>query len=189
MNGITLENFPDWFFSIFDPRWAQIFGFISFFLICLYLLIRLIAWGFRALRQKAKPTVQFTIDDVNHVVFKKKGYLTFDLYIANASATPLTILQTGFVLSDGSEIVIRDENENTKKPDKPEIEPGETAFFDNCDFYYTILRSGIIFKKIERLFVDVRGIGRVYGETNINPLLNDHQIREILTDAKGLHGF
>ena len=189
MNGITLENFPDWFFSIFDPRWAGIFGFLAFFLILLYLVIRLFAWLVRISKARPKASVQFKIDDVNHVLFKKKGYVTFDLYVSNSGSTPITVLQTGFVLSDGSELVIRDADGNAKKPDKPELEPGDNAFFDNCDFYYTITQHGINYKKIERLFVDLRAAGRIYGETNINPLLNDRHIRDILTDVKGLNGF
>ena len=72
---------------------------------------------------------------------------------------------------------------------RSELDPGENAFYDNCDFYYTIAQHGANYKKIERLFVDLRAVGRVYGETNINPLLNDRHIRDILTDVKGLNGF
>ena len=184
------NQFIDWFFTVFDPRWAQFFGFAAFWLLVVSFVIRCLAALIRRLtRKKTKPIIQFRIDDVNHALFKKKGYLTFDLILSNTSSIPFTILQAGVVLADGSEAVIRDEAGNAKTPDNSLVEPGQNALFDNCDFFYTVHRNGLVYKKIDRLFADLRGIGRVYGETNINPLLNDRQIRDILTDIKGLNGF
>lgn len=185
-----MNVFLDQFSQLVDPRLAQFLGVAAFVLVFLDILLRIIFFiASRPRKDKSAPNALFKIDDVTHELFKKKGFLTFDLYISNAGSTPIEILQAGFVLADGAEIVIRDEAGNARTPDKVVVEPGQNAFYDNCDFYYTIYKDGILYKKIDRLFVDIRGIGRIYGSAHINPLLNDKQIRGILTDRKGLHGF
>ncbi|NMA12684.1 MAG: hypothetical protein GX933_05820 [Chloroflexi bacterium] len=169
---------------------AEKLGVVGFLLVALLYII-LIICGITGLfaRKKEMANLHFIIEDVKHEMFKKKGFVLFDLYIRNTGSTPVEILQTGFVLSDGSKRAIYSEPHQLKLPDHTILLPGQEAFYDNCDLFYALNENGVSYKKITGMFADVKNGKRFYGKTDINPILNDQTIRSILTDQKGLNGF
>lgn len=183
----SLTETINWFVSLNQAEKLGVIGFVLSAALYLFMIIRGIIRLFSYKRTKA--TLSFIIEDVKHEVFKKKGYVLFDLYIRNNGSTPVEILQTGFVLSDGSERVIYGGPHMLKLPDNSLLLPGQEAFYDDCDLFYTLNTNGISYKKITGMFADIRNSERFYGKPDINPLLNDQTIRAILTDKKGLNGF
>ena len=181
------ENISGWFASL---DLADLLGIIGFFLSVIIILFEIIKTISRAARKdKSLPNFSIKLEDVTHEMFKKKGFVTFDLYIQNEGYSPVEILRTGFVLSDGSEKTLYQEPHKIKLPDVSILQPGSEAFYDNCDLFFTLNDDGICFKKITGIFVDVKDKPRYYGKTDIHPFLNDLTIRGILTDKKGVNGF
>lgn len=184
---IFFERISEWFASL---DLADLLGVIGFFLSVIIILSKIIQAISKAARKdKSLPNFSFKLEDVTHEMFKKKGFVTFDLYIRNEGHSPVEILRTGFVLSDGSEKTIYQEPHKIKLPDISFLQPGSEAFYDNCDLFYTLNNDGICYKKITAIFIDLKDKPRYYGKTDIHPLLNDLTIRGILTDKKGMNGF
>lgn len=185
--GIFFQGIFDWFSSL---NLADLLGVIGFLLSALIFLVS-IGRFFSRFFKREKSVLQFRtrIEDVTHQIFKKKGFVTFDLYIRNENHIPVEILRTGFVLSDGSEKTLYEEDHKLKLPDNSIIEPGREAFYNDCDLFYTLNNQGVCYKKIMGIFIDLKGKPRFVCKADIHPFLNDLTIRGILTDKKGMNGF
>lgn len=184
---LFLESIPAWFSSL---DLADLLGVIGFVLSVIIILTNIIGRLSRIKKKdKSLPDLSFKLEDVKHEMFKKKGFVTFDLYIRNNGLQPVEILRTGFVLSDGTEKAIYQEPHKIKIPDVSILDPGAEAFYDDCDLFFTINDDGVNYKKITSAFVDLRDKSRYYADLDIHPFLNDLTIRGILTDKKGLNGF
>lgn len=178
------------------PAWlgsldlADLLGIIGFFLSSIIVLIKIIQLISKiGKKDRSKPKLAFKLEDVTYEMFKKKGFVTFDLYVQNDGYTPVEILRTGFTLSDGTEKTLYQEPHKIKLPDVSILEPGVEAFYDDCDLFFTINNDGVNYKKITGVFVDLKNKPRYYAELDIHPFLNDLTIRGNLTDKKGLNGF
>lgn len=187
LSALSFTETVRWFTSLNLAEKLGVIGFLLIILPYIILIIRGIARLFA--RKKEKVNLRFIVEDVKHEMFKKKGFVLFDLYIRNTGSTPVEILQAGFVLSDGSERAIYSEPHQLKLPDHTVLLPGQEAFYDNCDLFYALNENGVSYKKITGMFADVKNGARYYGTPDINPILNDQTIRAILTDQKGLNGF
>ncbi len=185
--GLFFQGIFNWFSSL---NIADLLGVIGFFLSTMIFIISIYRFLARLLkREKAVSQFQIRIEDVTHQMFKKKGFVTFDLYIQNESHFPVEISRTGFVLSDGSEKTLYEEDNKLKLPDISLLEPGRKAFYNDCDLFYTLNNQGICYKKITGFFIDIKDKPRFVGKADIHPFLNDLTIRSILTDKKGMNGF
>ena len=185
--GIFFQEISNWVSSL---DLADLLGVIGFLLSALMILISIVRILIRSFRRE-KSVLQFhtRIEDVTHQIFKKKGFVTFDLYIRNENHIPVEILRTGFVLSDGTEKTLYEEDHKLKRPDISIIEPGREAFYNDCDLFYTLNDQGVCYKKIMGIFIDIKDKPRFVSKVDIHPFLNDLTIRGILTDKKGLNGF
>lgn len=169
---------------------AELLGVIGFILSVLIIFVGFIRWIFHfSKRTKITPALSFKLEDVNHEMFKKKGFVTFDLYVRNNGQIPIDLLQVGLLLSDGTELPIYDEPHKLKTPDISMINSGQEAFYDNCDLYLALNSSTPNYKKITGFYADMRNAPRFYAKADIHPLLNDQTLRGILTDRKGMNGF
>ncbi len=120
--------------------------------------------------------------------FQEKGFVSFDLYVRNNGTEPIDLIRVGFVMSDG-QVGIYQQPHVVKLPDISHLQAGQEAFYNDCDLFYVLNDEGINYKKIIGLFADVRNAPRVVVKSDVHPLLNDHAVRGILTDQKGLNGF
>lgn len=176
-----------WFSGLSLAEKLGVIGFILSSLISIIYIIKWIAHLFR--REKRKVSLSFKLEDVTHEMFKKKGFVTFDLYVRNDGDSPIEILQSGLILADGTEIPIYEEPHKIKAPDNVIVQPGHEAFYDNCDLFQILNVNGVNYKKIVGFYADVKGAPRFRTEGDIHPLMNDQIVRGILTDKKGLNGF
>jgi hypothetical protein len=182
-----MNNIINWFSSL---SLAELLGVIGFILSTLIILVNLIRWIVRIPAGKRTQTeLRFKLEDVNHEMFKKKGFVSFDLFVRNDGKAPVNILHVGLVMADGSELPIYEEPHKLKTPDISIIAPGQEAFFDNCDLFMTLNGNGTNYKKIIGFYADLRNSPRFYANADIHPLLNDQIVRGLLTDIKGLNGF
>ena len=162
------------------------FLFCVIFLICLiiYLIVKLVKSN-----QKPPLDLTFKLEDAALESFRKKSFVTFDLYVQNTGRRQIEISRVGFVMSDGSEKTFYQEPHVIKVPDKLILEPGEEAFYDDCDLYYCLSERPPYYKKVTGLFADVKGYPRLTKTADIPAVVNDQAIRSLLTDKKGVNGF
>ena len=186
-----MENFSneiEWFQSL---ERAEKMGVSAFWFCCLMVLATVICLIVSLLKKKSRPKINldFKLEDAAFQSFRKKGFVTFDLYVQNIGRKAVEISRVGVVMADGSEKAIFQEPHVLKTPDKAALQPGEEAFYDDCDLYYCLNERPPYYKKIIGLFVDVKGYPRFIQKHDIPALLNDQTIRATLTDQKGVNGF
>lgn len=165
---------------------------VTAFLFCALLILVFIIWLIvRIIRSFRKPAldIAFKMEDVALESFRKKSFVTFDLYVQNIGRKPIEISRVGFVMADSSEKTFYQEPHVIKVPDTQTVAPGEEAFFDDCDLFYCLNEKTPYYKKITGLFVDVKGYPRLTKIADIPAVMNDQAIRAILTDQKGVNGF
>ncbi len=170
---------------------ASFLGVTAFLLWCLFILIliiRLIAALVKKCR-KPKLNILFKVEDVTLESFRKKSFVTFDVYLQNTGRTPIEIKRVGFVMADGSEKTFYEEQHVIKTPDRSALAPGEEAFYNDCDLFYCLGERPPYYKKITGLFADVTGYPRCVQSADIPAVMNDQAIRVVLTDKKGVNGF
>jgi len=186
MNQISAEI--NWYLSLEKADFLGVTAFLFCALFLIVLIIRLIA---RILGSFRKPEVDivFKIEDVSLESFRKKSFVTFDLYVQNIGRSPIEISRVGFVMADGTEKTFYQEPHTIKVPDRPTIAPGEEAFYDDCDLFYCLNERPPFYKKITGLFADIKGYPRITKVADIPAVANDQAIRSILTDKKGVNGF
>ncbi len=181
------QQLTQWLSGLNTAELLGVIGFALSVIICLVQIIRWICALFRG--NKSDINLKFKLEDVTYEVFKKKGYVTFDLYIQNAGVSSVEIQRAGFLLSDKTEKAFYQEEHELKTPDRSVLEPGQEAFFDDIDLFYVLNDKKINYKKIIGFFVDIKGKPRYYAQSEIHPVLNDQTIRSTLTDKKGMNGF
>ncbi|MBQ3641479.1 hypothetical protein II906_06115 [bacterium] len=185
-NNINAEI--NWYLSL---EKADFLG-VTAFLICIIgficLIVRLII---RLVKSYQKPplSISFKIEDAVLESFRKKSFVTFDLYLQNTGRRPIEISRVGFVMSDGSEKTFYQEPHVIKAPDRLTLDPGEEAFYDDCDLYYCLSERPPYYKKVTGLFADIKGYPRFTKVADIPAVINDQAIRQMLTDQKGVNGF
>lgn len=162
------------------------FLFCAVMLVCLiiYLIVKLIKSS-----QKPPLDLTFKVEDAVLESFRKKSFVTFDLYVQNTGKCTLELSRVGFVMSDGSEKTFYQEPHVIKVPDRLTLEPGEEAFYDDCDLFYCLNERPPYYKKVVGLFADVKGYPRFTKVADIPAVFNDQAIRVVLTDQKGVNGF
>lgn len=185
---LAVQKEITWFLSL---EKADMLGVIAFIFSAILLLIYIIRFFVWLIRKLVKPglDLEFRLEDVRYETFKKKGFVTYDLYVQNHGHHPVEVIRAGVVLADGSKRTIYQEPHVLKEPDKKLLNPGEEAFYNDCDLYYTLNEKTPYFKKITGFFVDVKGNRRYSAEADIHALMNDQTVREVLTDNKGMNGF
>lgn len=185
-NGINNEI--NWYLTL-DK--ADFLG-VTAFLICALFIIGFIIWLIvRLLKLSKKPPLDiiFKLEDAALESFRKKSFVTFDLYVQNTGRRQIEISRVGFVMADGSEKTFYQEPHVIKVPDRLMLAPGEEAFYDDCDLYYCLNERPPYYKKVTGLFVDVKGYPRFTKVADIPAVVNDQAIRAVLTDRKGVNGF
>ena len=186
INRINTEI--NWYLSLEKADFLGVTAFLFCALVLLIIIIRLIVQLVRSCRKPAL-NIAFKLEDVTLESFRKKSFVTFDLYVQNIGRRPIEISRVGFVMADGSEKTFYSEPHVIKTPDRPTIAPGEEAFFDDCDLYYCLNERAPYYKKVSGLFADVKGYPRLTRIADIPAVVNDQAIRAILTDKKGVNGF
>ncbi len=185
-NNINKEIF--WYLTL---EKADFLG-VTAFLICIFLIFCLIIYIIvKLIKLSKKPPLDviFKIEDAALESFRKKSFVTFDLYVQNISRRQIEISRVGFVMSDGSEKTFYQEPHVIKVPDRSFLSPGEEAFYDDCDLFYCLSERPPYYKKITGLFIDVKGYPRLTKVSDIPAVFNDQAIRAVLTDKKGVNGF
>ena len=170
---------------------ANFLGVTAFLLWCLCILILIIRLIVKLVKKCRKPelNIAFKVEDVTIESFRKKSFITFDMYLQNLGRKPIEIKRVGFVMADGSEKTFYQEQHVIKTPDRVTLASGEEAFFNDCDLYYCLNERPPYYKKITGLFADVKGYPRCIKTADIPAVMNDQAIRAILTDKKGVNGF
>ncbi|MBQ6518223.1 MAG: hypothetical protein IJI14_05860 [Anaerolineaceae bacterium] len=183
-----LNSEINWYLSL-DK--ADFLG-VSAFLFCTLLFICLIIWLIvKLIKSSQKPPldISFKLEDAALESFRKKSFVTFDLYVQNTGRKQIEISRVGFVMADGSEKTFYQEPHVIKVPDRLTLAPGEEAFYDDCDLFYCLNERPPYYKKVVGLFVDIKGYPRFTKVADIPAVVNDQAIRSILTDQKGVNGF
>ena len=165
---------------------------VTAFLICMVMIICfIIVLIVRLVKATKKPPLEFSfrIEDAVIESFRKKSFVTFDLYVQNVGRKEVEINRVGFVMADGSEKTFYQEPHVIKVPDKVLLTPGEEAFYNDCDLYYCLNERPPYYKKVTGLFVDVKGYPRQTKLADIPAVINDQAVRALLTDKKGINGF
>lgn len=170
---------------------AEFLGVTAFLICAVMILVLLIMLIVRIVRSFKKPPLDlaFKLDDAALESFRKKSFVTFDLYVQNIGRNPIEINRVGFVFADGSEKSFYQEPHVIKTPDRPVLPPGEEAFYNDCDLFYCLNERPPYYKIITGIFADVKGYPRFSKVADIPAVLNDQAIRAILTDQKGVNGF
>ena len=186
INRINAEI--NWYLSLEKADFLGVtaFLFCAAFLVCLiiWLLVKLIKSS-----QNPPLDITFKLEDAALESFRKKSFVTFDLYVQNTGRRQIEISRVGFVMSDGSEKTFYQEPHVIKVPDRVVLAPGEEAFYDDCDLFYCLNERPPYYKKVTGLFADVKGYPRLTKVADIPAVVNDQAIRSILTDQKGVNGF
>ncbi len=184
----TINTEINWYLSL---EKADFLGVTAFLFCALVLVILIICLIIKLIRSMQKPAldIAFKLEDVTLESFRKKSFVTFDLYIQNIGRKPIEINRVGFVMSDGTEKTFYQEPHVVKTPDRSAIGPGEEAFYNDCDLFYCLNERPPYYKKIVGLFADVKGYPRFTKLADIPAVANDQAIRAILTDRKGVNGF
>lgn len=165
---------------------------VTAFLICAIALLCVCVWlVVRLVRSYQKPPldITFKIEDASLESFRKRSFVTFDLYLQNTGRRQIEISRVGFVMADGSEKTFYQEPHIIKVPDRLTLDPGEEAFYDDCDLYYCLSERPPYYKKVTGLFADIKGYPRFTKVADIPAVVNDQTIRQMLTDRKGVNGF
>lgn len=170
---------------------ADFLGVTAFLICAVMLIVLLICLIVRIIKSFQKPPLDlaFKLDDAVLESFRKKSFVTFDLYVQNTGRSSVEISRVGFVFADGSEKTFYQEPHVIKVPDRPVLPPGEEAFYNDCDLFYCLNERPPFYKKITGIFADVKGYPRITKIADIPAVLNDQAIRAILTDKKGVNGF
>ena len=165
---------------------------VTAFLICAVMLLCLIIRLFiKIINSTRKPPLDivFKIEDAALESFRKRSFVTFDLYVQNTGRRQIEISRVGFVMADGSEKTFYQEPHVIKVPDRVVLAPGEEAFYDDCDLFYCLSERPPYYRKVTGLFADVKGYPRLTKSADIPAVVNDQAIRSVLTDKKGVNGF
>ncbi len=183
-----INNEINWYVSL---EKADFLGVTAFLFCALLLIIFIICLIVKLIKSLQKPALNlaFKLEDVTLESFRKKSFVTFDLYVQNIGRLPVEISRVGFLMADGSEKTFYQEPHVIKVPDRPAAGPGEEIFFDDCDLFYCLNERVPYYKKITGLFADVKGYPRYTKIADIPAVMNDQAIRSILTDQKGVNGF
>ncbi len=178
----------NWYLSLDKASFLGVTAFLLWCLFILVLIIRLIVILVKKCR-KPELSITFKVEDVTLECFRKKSFVTFDMYLQNIGRKPIEIKRVGFVMSDGSEKNFYEEQHIIKTPDHSALAPGEEAFYNDCDLFYCLSERPPYYKKITGLFADVTGYPRCVQTADIPAVMNDQAIRAVLTDKKGVNGF
>ena len=183
-----INNEINWYLSL---EKADFLGVTAFLFCVLLVIIWVISCIVKLIKKLQKPELDlvFKLEDVTLESFRKKSFVTFDMYVQNVGRTQVEISRVGFVMADGSEKTFYQEPHTIKVPDSPVAAPGEEVFYDDCDLFYCLNERTPFYKKITGLFADVKGYPRFTKTVDIPAVMNDQTIREILTDQKGVNGF
>ncbi len=183
-----INNEINWYLSLEKAEFLGVTAFLFCALMVIIFIIRLIV---KLIKSSQKPTldIAFKLEDVQLESFRKKSFVTFDMYIQNIGRMPIEISRVGFVMADGSEKTFYQEPHVIKTPDRPVAAPGEEVFYDDCDLFYCLNERGPYYKKVVGLFADIKGYPRFKKLADIPAVMNDQAIRAILTDQKGVNGF
>ena len=177
-----------WYTSLDKADFLGVTAFLFCALLLIIYIIRLIVKIAKS-GKKSDLAIAFKLEDVTLESFRKKSFVTFDLYVQNVGRDPIEISRVGFVMADGSEKTFYQEPHVIKMPDSQIVSPGGEAFYNDCDLYYCLGEKSACYKKITGLFVDVKGYPRYTKTGEIPAVMNDQEIRSILTDQKGINGF
>ena len=183
-----INNEINWYLSLEKAEFLGVTAFLFCALMLVILIIRLIVKLIRSM-QKPALNVAFKLEDVTLESFRKKSFVTFDLYVQNIGSCPIEISRVGFMMADGSEKTFYQEPHVIKVPDRPNAAPGEEVFFNDCDLFYCLNERVPYYKKVVGLFADIKGYPRFQKLADIPAVMNDQAIRAILTDKKGVNGF
>ncbi len=170
---------------------AEQMGVAAFLFCCILTLVFLIRLIVKLIRKICKPElkIDFRLEDVVYQAFRKKSFVTFDLYVQNHGRFPFELVRAGLVMADGSEKTLYQETHVQKAPDKTSLNPGEEAYYDDCDLFLCLNERPPYYKKITGFFVDVKGYHRFTKTLDIPAIMNDQTVRAALTDSKGANGF
>lgn len=183
-----INNEVNWYLSL---EKADFLG-VTAFLICAVMILCFIIWLIvKLIKSTQKPPldISFKLEDSALESFRKKSFVTFDLYVQNTGRRQIEISRVGFVMADGSEKTFYQEPHVIKVPDKLVLEPGEEAFYNDCDLYYCLNERPPYYKKVTGMFADIKGYPRMTKVADIPAVVNDQAIRAVLTDQKGVNGF
>ncbi len=184
----TINSEFNWYLSLEKADFLGVTAFLFCALALIILIIKLLVELIRSM-QKPALDIAFKLEDVTLESFRKKSFVTFDLYVQNIGRRPIEISRVGFVMADGTEKTFYQEPHVIKTPDRLTIGPGEEAFFNDCDLFYCLNEREPYYKKITGLFADIKGYPRFTKVADIPAVANDQAIRAILTDRKGVNGF
>ena len=152
-----INNEINWYLSLEKADFLGVTAFLFCVLVVLILIIRVIVKWIKSF-QKPPLDLAFKMEDVRLESFRKRSFVTFDLYVQNTGRRPIEISRVGFVLADGSEKTFYQEPHVIKVPDRPVLPPGEEAFFNDCDLFYCLNERPPFYKKITGLFADEKDI-------------------------------
>lgn len=186
INRINAEI--NWYLSLEKADFLGVTAFLFCALLLFCMIIRLIISIINSTR-KPPLDISFKLEDAALESFRKKSFVTFDLYVQNTGRRQIEISRVGFVMADGSEKTFYQEPHVIKAPDRLVIAPGEEAFYDDCDLFYCLNERPPYYKKVVGLFADVKGYPRITKTADIPAVVNDQAIRSVLTDKKGVNGF
>ena len=184
----NIRNEINWYLTL---EKADFLG-VTAFLICAVMVLCLIIWIIvKLIKSSQKPPldITFKLEDAALESFRKKSFVTFDLYVQNTGRKQIELSRVGFVMADGSEKTFYQEPHVIKVPDRIILAPGEEAFYDDCDLFYCLSERPPYYKKVTGLFADVKGYPRLTKLADIPAVVNDQAIRAVLTDKKGVNGF
>ncbi len=184
----TINTEIDWYLSLEKADFLGVTAFLFCALALIILIIKLIVKLIGSMRKPALD-IAFKLEDVTLESFRKKSFVTFDLYVQNIGRCPIEINRVGFVMADGTEKTFYQEPHVIKTPDRNVIGPGEEVFYNDCDLFYCLNERVPYYKKITGLFADIKGYPRITKLADIPAVANDQAIRAILTDKKGVNGF
>ena len=184
----TINNEINWYMSLEKADFLGVTAFLFCALLLVIFIIRLIVKLIKSFRKPAL-NIAFKLEDVTLESFRKKSFVTFDLYVQNIGRCPIEIDRVGFLMADGSEKTFYQEPHVIKVPDRPVANPGEEVFFNDCDLFYCLNERAPYYKKVTGLFADIKGYPRFEKLADIPAVINDQAIRAILTDKKGVNGF
>ena len=184
----TINSEINWYLAL---EKADFLGVTAFLFCAVMLVCMIISLIVKLVKSTKKPDLDlaFKLEDAVLESFRKKSFITFDLYVQNTGKCPVEINRVGFVMSDGSEKTFYQEPHVIKVPDHQNLEPGEEAFYNDCDLFYCLNERPPYYKKITGIFADVKGYPRFTKSTDIPAIFNDQAIRVVLTDQKGVNGF
>ena len=93
-----INNEISWYLSLEKADFLGVTAFLFCALLLIILIIRLIVKLIKKCRKPALDIV-FKIEDVTLESFRKRSFVTFDMYVQNVGRKPIEISRVGFVMA------------------------------------------------------------------------------------------